>query len=135
MLHVPKHGCSMSQPHSSLKNIANIIQSLTVQLHANPNFHVPRISYCIFNKSTRALGSLDPPSSSSSTFFHFHYQKIDKYKWKYWRNISVGKFSKDFTDENIPSVYTEGITMGNKIKTKQKKNDDVPFLPTELPTE
>jgi hypothetical protein len=24
--------------------------------------------------------------------------------------------------------------MGNKIKTKQKKNDDMSFLPTELPT-
>jgi hypothetical protein len=30
---------------------------------------------------------------------------------------------------------TEGITVGKKIKTKQKKNDDVSFLPTELPTE
>jgi hypothetical protein len=29
---------------------------------------------------------------------------------------------------------TEGITVGKKIKTKQKKNDDVSFLPTELPT-
>ena len=28
----------------------------------------------------------------------------------------------DFTDGNIPSVYTEGITVRNKIiKTKQKK--------------
>jgi hypothetical protein len=25
--------------------------------------------------------------------------------------------------------------VGKKIKTKQKKNDDVSFLPTELPTE
>jgi hypothetical protein len=31
------------------------------------------------------------------------------------------KIPRDFTDENIPSVYTEGITVGNKIKTKQKK--------------
>jgi len=54
-----------------------------------------------------------------------HYQKIDKYKRKYRGNISVGKFSRDFTDGNIPSVYTEGITVGKKIKTKQKKNDDV----------
>lgn len=69
MLHVPRHGFSMSQPHSSLKNIADIIQSLTVQLYANPKFHAARVSYCIFNKSTHALGSLDPPSSSSSTFF------------------------------------------------------------------
>jgi hypothetical protein len=50
-----------------------------------------------------------------------HYQKIDKYKRKYRRNISVGKFPRDFTDGNIPSVYTEGITVGKKIKTKQKK--------------
>jgi len=62
------------------------------------------------------------------------YQKIDKYKWKYRRNIFVGKFSRNFTDGNIPSVYTDGITVGKKFKTKQKKND-VPFLPTALPTE
>jgi hypothetical protein len=30
---------------------------------------------------------------------------------------------------------TEGITVEKKIKTKQKKNDDVSFLPTDLPTE
>jgi hypothetical protein len=41
----------------------------------------------------------------------------------------------DFTNGNIPSVFTKGIIVGKKIKTKQKKNDDVPFLPTELPTE
>jgi hypothetical protein len=63
-----------------------------------------------------------------------HNQKIDKYKRKYRENIFVGKFSRDFTDRNIPSVYTEGITVGKKIKTKQK-NDDVSFLLTELPTE
>ena len=40
----------------------------------------------------------------------------------------------DFTDRNIPSVFTERITVGNKIKTKQK-NNDVLFLPTKLPTE
>jgi len=50
-----------------------------------------------------------------------HYQKIDKYKRKYRGNIFVGKFLRDFTNENIPSVYTEGITVGKKIKTKQKK--------------
>jgi len=50
-----------------------------------------------------------------------HYKKIDKYNRKYWGNIFVGKFSRDFTDGNIPSVYTEGITVGKKIKTKQKK--------------
>jgi hypothetical protein len=64
-----------------------------------------------------------------------HYQKIDKYKRKYRGNISVGKFLRDFTDGNILSVYTEGITVGKKIKTKQKKNDDVSFLPTALPTD
>jgi hypothetical protein len=51
-----------------------------------------------------------------------HYQKIDKYKRKYRENISVGKFPRDFTDGNIPSVYTEGITVGKKIKTKQQIN-------------
>jgi hypothetical protein len=50
-----------------------------------------------------------------------HYQKIDRYKRKYRENISVGKFPRDFTDGNIPSVYTEGITVEKKIKTKQKK--------------
>ena len=30
---------------------------------------------------------------------------------------------------------TEGITVGKNFKTKQKKNDDVSFLPTKLPTE
>jgi len=43
-----------------------------------------------------------------------HYQKIDKYKRKYRGNIFVGKFSRDFTD---------GITVGKKFKTKQKKKD------------
>jgi hypothetical protein len=42
----------------------------------------------------------------------------------------------DITDDSIPSVYTEGITVGNKIiKIKQKKNDDVMILSTELPPE
>ena len=63
-----------------------------------------------------------------------HYQKIDKYKRKYRGNISVGKFPRDCTDGNIPSVYTEGITVGKKLK-QSKKNNDVSFLPTELPTE
>jgi len=43
-----------------------------------------------------------------------HYQKIDKYKRKYRRNIYVGNILMDFTDDNIPSVYTEEITVGNK---------------------
>jgi len=64
-----------------------------------------------------------------------HYQKIDKYKRKYRGNIFFGKFPRDFTDGNIPSVYTDGITVGKKFKTKQKKKDDVSFLLTELPTE
>jgi hypothetical protein len=64
-----------------------------------------------------------------------HYQKIDKYKRKYRRNIFVGKFPRDFTDGNIPSVYTDGITVGKKILNKAKKKDDVSFLPTELLTE
>jgi hypothetical protein len=61
-----------------------------------------------------------------ATTYAAHYQKIDKYKRKYRRNIFVCKFPRDFTD---------GITMGKKIKTKHKKKDDVSFLPTELPTE
>jgi hypothetical protein len=51
----------------------------------------------------------------------WHYQKIDKYKWKYRGNIFVGTFPRDFTDGNIPSVYTDRITVGKKFKTKQKK--------------
>jgi hypothetical protein len=51
----------------------------------------------------------------------YNYQKIDKYKRKYRGNISVGKFSRDFTDGNIPSVYTEGITVGKKLKQSKKK--------------
>jgi hypothetical protein len=47
----------------------------------------------------------------------------------------VGKLPTDFIDGHISSVFTEGITMGKKlIKTKQK-NDDMSFLPTEVPTE
>jgi len=49
-----------------------------------------------------------------------HYQKIDKYKRKYRETISIYNFLRDFTDENILSVYTEGITVGKKFKTKQK---------------
>jgi len=67
---------------------------------------------------------------------NIHYQKIDKYKQKYRGNISVRNLPTDFTDGNIPSIYTEGIIVGNKIiKKKQKKKDDVTILPTELPTE
>jgi hypothetical protein len=50
------------------------------------------------------------------------YQKTDKYKQKYWENIFVGKLPINFTDKNVPSVFTEGITVGKTIiKTKQKK--------------
>jgi hypothetical protein len=50
-----------------------------------------------------------------------HYQKIDKYKRQYPENIFVCKLPTDFTNGNIPSVFTEGITVGKKIKTKQKQ--------------
>ena len=43
-----------------------------------------------------------------------HYKKINKYKQKYRENISVDKFPRNFTNENIPSIYTEGITVGKK---------------------
>jgi len=34
----------------------------------------------------------------------------------------MGNIPMDFTDDNIPSVYDEGIIVGNKIiKKKQKK--------------
>ena len=61
-----------------------------------------------------------------------HYQKIDKYKRKYRGNIFVDKFPRDFTDGNISSVYTDGITVGKKILKQSKKKDDVSFLPTEF---
>ena len=51
---------------------------------------------------------------------HLHYQKIDKYKRKYWGNISVGKFPRDFTDGTIPLVYTEGIIVGKKLMIYQQ---------------
>jgi hypothetical protein len=50
-----------------------------------------------------------------------HYQKIDKYKRQYLENIFVYKLPTDFTNGNIPSVFTEEITVGKKFKTKQKK--------------
>jgi hypothetical protein len=61
-------------------------------------------------------------------------QKIDKYKRKYQGNNFIGKLPMNVTNKIIPSVFTEGITVGKKIKIKQK-NDHVPFLPTELPIE
>jgi hypothetical protein len=64
-----------------------------------------------------------------------HYQKIDKYKWKSRGNIFVGKLPTDFTDRSIPSVFTDGITVRKIIIKTNKKNNDVPFLPTKLPTE
>jgi hypothetical protein len=61
-----------------------------------------------------------------------HYQKIDKYKRKYQYNIFVGKLPTDFTDGNVQSVFTEGITVGKTIIKKKKKTDDVSFLPTKF---
>jgi hypothetical protein len=43
-----------------------------------------------------------------------HYQKIDKYKQKYRKNIFVGKLPTDFTDRNVPLVFTEEITEEKK---------------------
>ena len=54
-----------------------------------------------------------------------HYQKIDKYRQKYQRNIFVGNFSKDFIDGHTPSVNTKGITVRKKLN---KKNDDLLFF-------
>jgi hypothetical protein len=54
-------------------------------------------------------------------FINIHYQKIDKYKRKNRGNISVGKFPRDFTDGNISSVFTEGITVGKKLKQSKNK--------------
>jgi len=56
-----------------------------------------------------------------TSFACWHYQKIDKYKRRYRGNIFIGKFLRDFTDGNIPSVYTEGITVGKKLKQSKKK--------------
>jgi hypothetical protein len=50
-----------------------------------------------------------------------HYKKIDKYKRKYWGDISIGKFPRDFTNGNIPSVYTERITVRKELKQNKKK--------------
>ena len=73
---------------------------------------------------------------NDSVFIYIHYQKIHKYKRKYRENIFVGKFSRDFTDENILSVYTERITAGkNNFKQSKKKMMTCQFLPTELPME
>jgi hypothetical protein len=41
----------------------------------------------------------------------------------------------NFTNENILLVYTERITVEKKIKTKQKKYDNMSFILIELPTE
>jgi hypothetical protein len=67
-------------------------------------------------------------------FDFIHYQKIDKYKRKYQGNISVGKFLRDFTDRNIPRYIPRELPWEKKLK-QSKKNDDVSFLPTELPTD
>ena len=39
----------------------------------------------------------------------------------------------NFTDRNIPSVSTKGITVGKKKLKQSKNNDDISFIPTELP--
>jgi len=49
-----------------------------------------------------------------------HYQKIDKYKRKYWGNIFVDKLPTDFTDKNIPSVFTEGIIVEKNLNKEKK---------------
>ena len=59
-----------------------------------------------------------------------HYQKINKYKRKYRGNIPVGKFSREFNEGNISSVYTEGFTAGKK-NSKKKKIMTCHFLPTD----
>jgi chorismate mutase len=38
----------------------------------------------------------------------------------------------DFTDRNIPSVFTERITVGKKIIKTKQKNNDVSFLPEKI---
>jgi len=59
-------------------------------------------------------------SINKSYLIKIHFQKIDKYKWKYQENIFVGKLPTDFTDINISFLFIEEITV-KKIKTKQKK--------------
>jgi len=61
-------------------------------------------------------------------FFIIYCQKIDKYKKKCRENIFTGKLlTKIFP-------HTERIQWEKKLK-QSKKNDNVLFLPTELPTE
>jgi hypothetical protein len=43
-----------------------------------------------------------------------NYQKIKKYKRKYWGNIFIGKLQTNFTYGNIPSVFTDGIILEKK---------------------
>jgi len=76
---------------------------------------------CFFTKTFTLSLSYSSWLSQCIDIGCIHYQKIDKYKRKYRGNIFVGKFPRDFTDGNIPSVYTDGITVGKKFKTKQKK--------------
>jgi len=70
---------------------------------------------------------------SPSIFFYFTLRCLKLYFLIWFNRVlffllsCCDKFSRDFTDGNIPSVYTEGITVGTKIKTK-KKNDDVSFF-------
>ena len=74
------------------------------------------------NQDTLELGHMKNILVTANIYIQLHYQKIDKYKWKYRGNIFAGKLPTNFTDRNIPSVFTEGITMEKIIiKTKQKK--------------
>jgi hypothetical protein len=63
-----------------------------------------------------------------------HYQKIDKYKRKYRGNIFVDKFPRDFTDGNISSVYTDGITVGKKNLKQSKKKMTCHFYRRNFPS-
>ena len=49
------------------------------------------------------------------------------------KNIE-GKFPRDFTDRNIPSVYTDGITVEKNFKTKQKKKITCHFYQQKIPS-
>jgi hypothetical protein len=53
------------------------------------------------------------------------------YRLKDWRGILITCITGKLININ---GNTDGITMEKKIKIKQKKNNNVSFLPTELPT-
>ena len=87
-------------------------QSMTHHHACRGLYHDSRVKY---RNSKKSLSSW---WKEKSQIYSNHYQKIDKYKQKYRGNIFVDKFSRDFTDGNISSVYTEGITVGKKLKKK-----------------